>query len=480
MSWHAFIGLRGFVVAFGMLCIPSTLVAQHVIGSLTDTTNQADYLIITSPANSGVIQPFADYKASGGTMAVNIVLMDSVVRQFPAESADTSLRFFVNYISEHWRAPHPQFLLLAGNANAVPVHKVASDLFSSNGEDSVALDQWYVNSLDDSVQRFSPRMAIGRFPAWSASDLQAMVEKTIAYEEATPGSWASRAIAVADSEDWEVFENYADTVQHSVASVWKDTLTIFVRPGSPLHASKSEFLAAWNQGCALVQLLGHGNDTSFSDAQYLLASDVNSLSEGVGLPVCSFWSRQRFDNPDSLPLAVDLLQALRKGAVAVIAPTGLVFASQDQEFSRGLMAQLTARPDMSIGEAWVAIERQMGWFAENRRTIFGDPSLVMKSNTIASVGGSEGEPPTAFTLYQNYPNPFNPTTAISFDLPVASIVRLVVYDVLGREVAVITQGQYSAGRHSFTFDGARLSSGVYFYRLQAGSFMQTRSFVLEK
>ena len=95
-----------------------------------------------------------------------------------------------------------------------------------------------------------------------------------------------------------------------------------------------------------------------------------------------------------------------------------------------------------------------------------------------SVSGSSSISPTRFELEQNYPNPFNPTTVISGQWPVASVVRLVVYDLLGREVAVLANGPYPAGKYTFKFDGSRLASGVYFYRLTAGSYTNTRSMLL--
>jgi hypothetical protein len=87
----------------------------------------------------------------------------------------------------------------------------------------------------------------------------------------------------------------------------------------------------------------------------------------------------------------------------------------------------------------------------------------------------------------NFPNPFNPTTVISFDLPWPSDVELVVYDYVGREVAALVNGYRGVGRHEVTFDGARLSSGVYIYKLIAtpltGShqpFMQVKRMILSK
>ncbi|MDZ7717560.1 MAG: T9SS type A sorting domain-containing protein [Balneolaceae bacterium] len=91
-----------------------------------------------------------------------------------------------------------------------------------------------------------------------------------------------------------------------------------------------------------------------------------------------------------------------------------------------------------------------------------------------------GAIPDDFTLAQNYPNPFNPTTVISYQLPVRSEVRLEVYDMLGRNVATLVNGQVSAGRHTINFDARNLSSGVYLYRLVAGSQIMTRKLTILK
>ncbi len=86
--------------------------------------------------------------------------------------------------------------------------------------------------------------------------------------------------------------------------------------------------------------------------------------------------------------------------------------------------------------------------------------------------------PTVFALNQNYPNPFNPTTTISFALPSRSFVSLKVFDILGREVSTIVSGELQAGSYTRQWNASTFASGVYFYRLQAGSFVQTRELVL--
>lgn len=86
--------------------------------------------------------------------------------------------------------------------------------------------------------------------------------------------------------------------------------------------------------------------------------------------------------------------------------------------------------------------------------------------------------PDRFVLFQNYPNPFNASTIVSYDLPERTRVRLSVFDLLGREVAVLKDAEEDADRYLVEFDGSRLASGVYFYRLKTPAFSQTKKMIL--
>ncbi len=88
--------------------------------------------------------------------------------------------------------------------------------------------------------------------------------------------------------------------------------------------------------------------------------------------------------------------------------------------------------------------------------------------------------PVDFTLQQNYPNPFNPVTTISYSLPVKSEVELVIYNALGEGVMELANEEKEAGRYSVEFNATSLPSGIYFYRLQAGEFVETKKMVLLK
>jgi len=88
--------------------------------------------------------------------------------------------------------------------------------------------------------------------------------------------------------------------------------------------------------------------------------------------------------------------------------------------------------------------------------------------------------PKTYTLFQNYPNPFNPTTIIRYEIPKDSKVTINIYDLLGREVATLFNGNQKAGRFELEWNAKSFSSGIYFYNLRAGSFYQTKKMVLIK
>jgi plastocyanin len=92
----------------------------------------------------------------------------------------------------------------------------------------------------------------------------------------------------------------------------------------------------------------------------------------------------------------------------------------------------------------------------------------------------QGEVPSNFKLEQNYPNPFNPVTDIRFDIPRSAFVKLTVMNLIGQEVEVLTNGQLSAGSYVADWNASNYPSGVYFYRLEAGTYSDTKKMILIK
>ena len=119
----------------------------------------------------------------------------------------------------------------------------------------------------------------------------------------------------------------------------------------------------------------------------------------------------------------------------------------------------------------------------------GWAAVIISIHDTTSVGveNDESNIPKVFGLDQNYPNPFNPSTSIEYQVPVSSFVELKVFDLLGREVATLVNEEKNPGNYETTFDGSKLASGVYFYRIKANpsagsgqSFVQTKKLLLMK
>jgi hypothetical protein len=134
--------------------------------------------------------------------------------------------------------------------------------------------------------------------------------------------------------------------------------------------------------------------------------------------------------------------------------------------------------------------RQLGSLLKNTTyywrvsaTNVGGTSSYSAERTFTTIVASaveqlDGTITTEFALRQNFPNPFNPSTTIRYSLPHKSAVQLTVFNTLGQQVALLQNGEQEAGYHEVKFDGTGLSSGVYFYRIQAGEFVQSRKSLL--
>ena len=168
----------------------------------------------------------------------------------------------------------------------------------------------------------------------------------------------------------------------------------------------------------------------------------------------------------------------------------IMFGPNDQKLNRSATVIFSLKETdqaMSIYQFYQGEWRHIG--AE----IIGN-SLQARTNSLGQfivLSGLHGELdkdlvlPQQYTLYQNYPNPFNPVTNISFDLPEQGYVSLVVFDIMGREIVRIIDGQLNGGHHKFSWNGKHnsgrvASSGIYFYRFTAKDFQQTRKMLIIK
>jgi hypothetical protein len=201
---------------------------------------------------------------------------------------------------------------------------------------------------------------------------------------------------------------------------------------------------------------------------------------------------------DSAPIAgysVDNLAPFTPQALRVVAASGNVTLHWRPNVEPDLQGYLVYRsasaaalPDTATPFAIVtdtnAIDMHPAagtwYYAVRARDVHGNrstPSPLLPA-VVTGVGDQASVVPTEFSLSQNYPNPFNPTTELRFAVPQDAQVVLRVYDVMGREVAELVNGNMPAGFHAVTWDATGVASGLYVYRMTAGNFTQTRKMVL--
>ncbi len=164
--------------------------------------------------------------------------------------------------------------------------------------------------------------------------------------------------------------------------------------------------------------------------------------------------------------------------------------SASPEFTDTINSICTVPP--VYGEPWYAYAvryRVQAVDKYNDVSVLSDIANTQAWNT-SSAGGEEEDNliseqsssniPVEFSLKQNYPNPFNPNTNIQYDLPSDNFVSIKIFDVMGREISVLVNDFKTAGRYSVGFNGANLSSGIYYYKIEAGNFTQVRKMLLIK
>lgn len=247
-----------------------------------------------------------------------------------------------------------------------------------------------------------------------------------------------RSAAVFDTEDWvELYNPADDSVDISGWKFHDDNIADqFVFPNGTMLAGK-DYLVICRDTTKFrllyaehTKIIGNINFGLSSDGDVIFLKDASeNIVDDVTYSSSGIWPTQPNGNGPTLSLVNPEL-------------------------------------DNSIAESW----RASG--------MYGTPGYI--NDIYTKLENDENHIPQEFILYQNYPNPFNPSTKISWQSPVSSHQSLKVYDVLGNEVATLVNEFKPAGTYEVDFDASSLSSGVYFYKLQADSFVETKKMLLLK
>jgi len=218
----------------------------------------------------------------------------------------------------------------------------------------------------------------------------------------------------------------------------------------------------------------------------MAATDVNA--DGMTLSVADLVYLIRVIVGDAMPYPKEITEV---AASYTHSRTGLISVSDDVEIGavyatvRGNTTPELLASNMEMKYNFDGVNTRILVYSLRGNGFSGDVLNVNGELVTLAMATSEGIPvaakelPTEFSLKQNYPNPFNPMTTVAFDLPKASNVDLKIYNINGQEVASFS-GAYQAGTVEIDWDASMHASGVYFYKLVAGNYSDTKKMVLLK
>jgi hypothetical protein len=399
--------------------VPSA--GAFVLEDLLDPANGADYLIVTSPSLLGEAQLLASYRATHlqgiPTPRVAIATMDRVAAQLGAGLADpVALRNLIVYARRHWSGPpglgfSPSYICLLGDATYDPRNYLGigapdwvpgyENYYDSKLGDQYVSDDFY-GLLDGDLLL---DVAVGRIPARTPEEAQAMVaEKIPAYEAATAlDPWRARALLLAD-DPWQ--RSFVDPVGNGHVEqmerkdrvhlpypierskiylndfAWADTF----HQAKP--AAREEFITRFNQGNWLVDYAGHGSEDVLADEQLFRNSDAGRLTNSTRPSIFAFISCTvgKFDEPGSEGMGELLLKLPAGGSAASLAATDRVFPDLSTRLNDSFadaLFPLAPRADSveTIGLAWARAKNanvDSGVLGDNTRKyqLLGDPALL--------------------------------------------------------------------------------------------------------
>jgi hypothetical protein len=352
-------GERYLVVSRDGLLAPR--VARVPRSTLRDGTNQADYLVIAPGELMDAASPLVERRQSQGLRSREVSFEEIASEFGHGQPSAEAIRNFLEYAYHSWQRPSPRYVVLLGDATYDPQRFVGTSwpsplpaLWTKTSYLWTASDPLLgaVNG-DDAL----PDLAIGRLPATTREQAEALVAKVLSWEETGQGL-GGRAVLVADDPDQGGdFEWDVEDIRSSFLS-GRPTTTLKLRElGS---AMRPAILGAFDSGASLMSYVGHGGTAVWASENVLNTWDAPSLLAQ---------SRQPFlltmnclngyfvaPNFDSLPEA--LLKAQGRGAVAAFSPSGLSLDGPAHQYHRALMGEITSGTHARLGDAILAAQRE--------------------------------------------------------------------------------------------------------------------------
>ncbi|RPH99021.1 MAG: hypothetical protein EHM72_12315, partial [Calditrichaeota bacterium] len=364
--------------------------------------DQVDYIVITVPEFKSALAPLLEERSSTGLVTEVIDIQDIYDEFSFGRPSERAIKDFVTYTFNHRASPAPRYLLLVGDASWNPRRLNADEesyggnmqsdfiptrFFESNVDHFEACsDNWF--ACIDGESDVLPDLLVGRLPARTVDQVQAMVEKLTRYSKLTPTQNMNKSVFIADIGEGGTlaFEDSSDMLIHRYIPDYFSTNRIYLSQlGMP--KTREEIKSAFSDGGLTMNYFGHGSVGNWSAKSIFTRDDIPDLRESDALPFVLTMSciNGYFADPNSgnSSLAEMLFNQPQKGAIAVFSGSGEAFPSPLFPLARMLYESLYAFQNVTIGSFCTAglfnLFSHYPAFEDHVRfyLLFGDPALLL-------------------------------------------------------------------------------------------------------
>lgn len=459
-----------------------SIFAQNI--NLKDSKNQYDYVIITNKNFIPICETFKAHKENFNNFSVLITTRDQILSEFNTDSTiQDNIRNFISYAGTNWSDPKPKYFLFAADIDSIP-NFVFRSVALPEYDDTSYSDYYYgvdTTSSDSKIISYS----IGRVAARDYQELENYFNKVINYENnALLASWQNGALFVTDNQygsdnrfEGDFFINIAKSISNELPS---NINTNFIIPidTSKYFGNTETIFNLINSGQSSIFFSGHAGNEVFTHESLLTVVDLSKLGNKNKPFFASMIGKQEFARGEVKSIINEMLVSVN-GSIASINSVGIHYVAESANIYHNIWRSLYSQN--SIGDIFIdAINSNSGLTEKRKYNIFGDPSLILKTDITSSVSEIYNSIPNILYLGQNYPNPFNPSTNINFNIPQNGLTTLKIYNVLGKEIATLVNENKQSGEYSVTFNASNLPSGIYFYTLSNGNLTQSKKMVFMK